>query len=306
MNLLERIQDIFYDIVGFLVPGIFALALLLPLVLHGHTFAYIFFTNGPLAMIFEMESLQSAHHSVMTIILLCFLAYIMGHVIRIVPIFFSSVHKRCQLHRQKRRQRKGKGKKSKRIHFCFLTSWIRLVIKKNFSYIDDYARTVIKKFKTQEPDNWNLYFRNSPNQQALLKTYVNTHSRFQKHSNHLMKYHNKKSLFYSLKVVCGFLLADFAITGLILSLLDFFYLVASLVLVYQTSSQGFLKYCVFGCMELAKLVLLPTLKKLCEIFLVYLLYCTFYYEEARHEKLLKKELAFYMDNMMTDRNRSSH
>ena len=299
MNLLDRIQDIFYDIIGSFVPGLFALTLLLPLFLHGNTFAFSFFRKGPVAMLFEMESLQTTHNSFMLIIIIGFLAYLTGHVIRFIPVFFSTIHKKFSL-----RNRLGKGnkKKYKPRHFCFLSSWVRLFIKKRYSYVDAFARNTTLRFKTEHPDKWDTYFHNCPCVPKMLQTYVSTSSRFDGSTNHLTKYHNKKTFFLSLKVVSGFLLADFAITGLLLSLFDYLYLIASLLLVYQSSSAGFINYYLFGIGQIAKLVALPTLIKLGQIILVYLLYCTFLYEELRHEKLYKKELAFYMDSILAKHN----
>lgn len=288
MKLLNQIQDIFYDILGFLIPGFIIVILCMPFLFYHYSFAYYIYTKGPVSFLFELQSIVSAHSSWFTLFLICVIAYLLGTFLLGLPVFLRSFLSKLP-------KRKKAKKKKKRF---YLSRWISTKVNSKYPYMNKLKAYTYERLKNGTDANLFATLNQEDAPIAFMKSYANANSHFYQTHTNASKYKCKQLFFKSIGVITWIVLADFILTALFYTAQDFIFLLISLKLVWNESRQHFIDYWFFSVRHVQNLVAIPFLKKMIYSFIIYLFYGVSIHEELRHEILYEKELYFYLNYMI--------
>lgn len=302
MKLIEQIQDIFYDILGYIVPGALALLMLVPILFYKHSFAYYIFEYGPVAALFEINSLITTYHSWFNLILALVVSFLLGHVIHMIPKLWHTMYNKIQsiFRIKKCKERKHTGL-SNLFFWKSIKQYVTNFIEKKYEYIDSLERNLLEQLQSKGSETIKTCLYDSPSPEELMHTYATTNARFQNVSSLYSKYHNKAIFFKALQILFKILLVDATVTTLFYGILDFAFMIFSLIMVYPQSQSGFLCYCFIGATQMTILVVKPLLKKVLITLIFYFIYLTFLYESLRHKKLAHKERCLYIAHILEQR-----
>lgn len=296
MKLFSKFEDIFYDILGYLVPGFCAVIFLLPFLLHHKSFAGYIFTYGTAALFYELSSLFSSYQSAFVILLLVLLSYILGHAIHMIPILWK-----CLQTKWRNRTRITNRIPRQRKPFRPFTNWINSSLIKKYNYTSQLEKSIMAKFKENGNPAVVSYLSDNLNPKAVLKAYASATSRFRCDESNITKYHNKVKLFESLRVLAKLLFIDFATTTVLSLVMDSVIMIQILAIVYSQSQSGFCHFCVTAVMQIAILIVKPLIPKLLVCLETAFFYLTFYYEMQRHRILSEKELYLYINYLLEEK-----
>lgn len=288
MKLLNQIQDIFYDILGFLIPGFIMVILCMPFLFYHYSFAYYIYTKGPVSFLFELQSIVSAHSSWFTLFLICVIAYLLGTFLLGLPVFLRSFFSKLP-------KRKQVKKKKKWFH---LSKWIRNKVNSYYPYMNKLEAYTYERLKSDTNANPFTTLDKEEAPIGFMKTYASANSGFEQTHTNASKYKSKQIFFRSMRIITGIVLADFILTGIFYTARDFIFLLISLKLVWNESRQHFIDYWFFSVRHVQNLVAIPFLKKMICSFVIYLFYGVSIHEEMRHEILYQKELYLYLNYMI--------
>lgn len=172
MKFFELINEVVYDIVGYIIPGMFILLLLYISINSNNCnlITYNFLIN--IRNINLYENIVNFKKTNFPFILM--LSYILGHIPK--AIFNLNYFKK--------------------VINC-LTKKINREIDDKFDYLKDLEKNITVDFK----DKIQINFSNDENYKKFLLTYASTTSRFKKHNNLIQKYIAKSNFYLSFSII---------------------------------------------------------------------------------------------------------
>ncbi|MBO3386696.1 hypothetical protein JJB46_00295 [Clostridium perfringens] len=191
IKIFELINEIIYDIIGYIIPGFFCIFLIISCFINGYlcTPMYSIFSNCN-------DLVKYAHYLIFPLdkylLEIIILSYILGHLPSCFSILFNNKP------------------------FENIVSKLKLKddIDNTFNYIEDLKLISFSALN----DNLKNSFKDEDRINKFIKTYASTTSRFINHNNLIQKYIAKSKLYLSLATIFFLLLIDTICSLIILSI----------------------------------------------------------------------------------------
>lgn len=225
MNFIKDFKEVFYDLIGYVLPGFIALVILLiPIYAQSFTspvYALISILNSKSTVFsLNLSSLPS-----LSIFIIFIASYLIGHFLKGLCDILSN-HKFVK----------------------FSTKNIKLNVDKKYAYLDRLKNNCFDLIRNDTLFSNNVFNSNDNNNlnidKNLVITYASTISRFSNHSNLIQKYISKINLYSSLSCISFLLICDTIISSIIITF-NFSYLKYNSRLTTLVLISIFIIFCIF-------------------------------------------------------------
>lgn len=189
-KIFELVNEIIYDIIGYILPGFFCLFLIISCFINGYlcTPMYSIFSNANNLVAYMHTLIFPLDKHILEIIVL---SYLLGHL----PICFSILFK------------------SKAFENIVSKLNLKDDIDSKFSYLKDLKLISFSALS----DNLKNSFKDEDRINKFIKTYASTTSRFINHNNLIQKYIAKSNFYISFAAIFFLLLIDTICSSIVLS-----------------------------------------------------------------------------------------